>query len=377
MNREQIPITSDVVTWARTRAGYSIEEASALFRKISEWESGESYPSYPQLEDMAEKFKIPIAVFFFPEPPPVPEVNESFRTLNDTDFNSIPKQIKFLLRKGKAFQLNLAELSPGGNQTSKEIIHDLEFSKNSSIESVANKVREYIGVTIEEQISWSDNEEALKHWRKAFHEVGVYVFKDAFKVKDYFGFCLYDKIFPIIYVNNSAAKSRQIFTLFHELSHLLFHTSGIDVVNSDFVPNYDDEAKRIEVFCNKLAAEILLPESVFNLAINNLEANESSAELLADKYHVSREYIFRRFLDRGLINEGKYSLAASRWAKQKKKGSGGDHYWSKIAYLGRDYMTLAFSEYYKDRINFTQLADYLDTKPKNLNVLEEYYIKGA
>ena len=69
MAREQIPVTPAVITWARERAGFSIIEASEDFRKIEAWEAGESFPTYPQLEQLAKKFKLPIAVFFFPAPP--------------------------------------------------------------------------------------------------------------------------------------------------------------------------------------------------------------------------------------------------------------------------------------------------------------------
>jgi hypothetical protein len=35
----------------------------------------------------------------------------------------------------------------------------------------------------------------LKRWREAIFSVGIYVFKDAFRVDEYSGFCLYDEIF--------------------------------------------------------------------------------------------------------------------------------------------------------------------------------------
>lgn len=54
---EAMPITPAVVTWARERAGFSMDAAISDFRKIVEWEAGEAFPSYPQLEKMAEKFK--------------------------------------------------------------------------------------------------------------------------------------------------------------------------------------------------------------------------------------------------------------------------------------------------------------------------------
>ncbi|MGZ9073773.1 MAG: helix-turn-helix domain-containing protein, partial [Rhodoplanes sp.] len=66
--REELPITPALITSARIRAGMSIDEATKKFRHIQDWESGNSSPTYPQLEALAEILKVPIAVFFFPEP---------------------------------------------------------------------------------------------------------------------------------------------------------------------------------------------------------------------------------------------------------------------------------------------------------------------
>src|SRR3546814_19407488 len=68
-------------------------------------------------------------------------------------------------------------------------------------------VRRYLGVSLEQQCAWRDDETALKEWRAALQRVGVFVFKDAFRTDDFSGFCLYDEEFPIIYVNNSSAKT--------------------------------------------------------------------------------------------------------------------------------------------------------------------------
>jgi hypothetical protein len=39
MAREQMPITPGLITWARQRAGYSIEDAARKFKHIAEWET--------------------------------------------------------------------------------------------------------------------------------------------------------------------------------------------------------------------------------------------------------------------------------------------------------------------------------------------------
>jgi Zn-dependent peptidase ImmA (M78 family) len=379
MANEGIPVNRELITWARIRAGLSIDEATEKFGRIAAWEAGTSSPTYPQLERLAEEFKLPIAAFFFPEPPELPPIRESFRTLPDAEFDQIPRQVRFLLRKAKALQLNLTELTQGHNPARRFITRDLQFSDDIAIGVMATHVREYLGITLAEQHAWPDDETALKAWRKALQDVGIFVFKDAFRVEGYSGFSLYDEEFPIIYANNSSTKTRQIFTLFHELAHLLFHTSGIDTLEDRYIPKLPEHQRRIEILCNRFAAEFLVPEAAFNEAMLRREHSERTAELLAAQFNVSREVIYRRFLDRRWIDQAEYARAVREWDGQRQSGgsSGGDFYWTKIAYLGRDYMELVFKQFYQNRIDDAQLAEYLDTKPRNVGTLEEYFSRGG
>lgn len=372
-----MPITPAVVTWARERAGFTVDAVAEDFRKIADWEAGEAFPSYSQLERMAEKFKVPVAVFFFPAPPDLPPIEQTFRTLGPDQVAEIPPRIRLLLRKARAFQMGLEELNGGRNPAERLITRDLAFRPIDPIEQIAGKVRAYLGVTMEQQFAWGNAEIALEEWRKVFLSVGVYVFKDQFRENEYSGFCLYDNEFPIIYLNNTTAKTRQIFTLFHELAHLIFHTSGVDTTGDRFVDELAGNERRIEVICNRMAACLLVPEETFDAAFAGQAPTEATAAQLAQLFSVSREFIYRKFLDRELITPAQYDSAARRWAEQGHRGGGGDHYNTKIAYLGTEYINLAFQRYYQNRIDYNQLADILDTKPKNLNRLEEYVSRRA
>lgn len=378
---EQLPINPALLIWARERAGLSRDEALRRFRRLAEWEAGETGPTYPQLEQLSEAFKVPIAVFFFPEPPNVPAINETFRTLPEAELDRLPSRIRLLMRKAKAMQLNLAELTQGRNPAERLITRDLQFAPSVNITDMITVVRQYLGVSLEQQCAWWDDETALKEWRAALQRVGVFVFKEAFRTDDFSGFCLYDEEFPIIYVNNSSAKTRQIFTYFHELAHLVFHTSGIDKVRDRVIERLAGDSKQVEILCNSFAAQFLLPEDAFARAVAGRQVNEATAEAVAAQFHVSREVVFRRFLDQGRIGEPEYLQAVERWNAQRQAGagdggSGGNHYWTKLAYLGREYVALALSQFHQNRINENQLADYLDTKPKNVGTLEDYFARG-
>ncbi len=379
--KDGLPITPAVVQWARERAGYSMDDAVRHFKKIAAWEAGEALPTYVQVEQMAERFKIPVAVFFFPKPPAVPPLEQSFRTLTAADFAAIPRTVRLFLRRGQAMQLNLAELNDSKNPAGRVISRDLKPSTSTSLDKIAALVREYLGVSIDEQASWKSVDEALEKWREVFAtKAGVYVFKDAFRAPSYFGFCLYDDEFPVIYINNSSAKSRQIFTLFHELGHLLFHTSGIDMLDDHFIDHLGGAEQKIEIICNGLAARVLVPDDVLDKMLKDAKIGRPLATQFANYFSVSREVIYRKFLDRGLIDVGEYGAAAKEWAAQMKgkdEESSGNYYNSQRAYLGQRYIDLAFTRYYQHRFDRGQLAEYLNLKPKNLPTFAEKFAGGG
>jgi Zn-dependent peptidase ImmA (M78 family) len=379
--KEGLPITPAVVQWARERSGYSLEDAKLYFKKIAAWEAGEALPTYAQVETMAERFKVPVAVFFFPKPPEVPLLEKSFRTLTAEDFAAIPRRVRFFLRQGQAMQLNLAELNDGKNPAQGLITRDLKVTSNTSLDKIAAEVRRYLGVSVDQQAGWKNVEEALDKWREIFAtKAGVYVFKDAFRATNYFGFCLYDDEFPVIYINNSSAKSRQIFTLFHELGHLLFHTSGVDLHDDAFIKHLGNAEQKIEVICNGLAARVLVPDNVLDQMLKGMKIGRLAASQLADHFNVSREVIYRKFLDRGLIAADEYVAAAKEWAaqvKSKEEDSGGTYYNNQRAYLGQRYIDLAFTKYHQQRFDRRQLAEYLNMKPKSLPTFAEKFAGGG
>lgn len=374
-----MPVTPSVVSWARENAGFTLEEAKTHFPKIESWESsGDVSPTYPQLEGMANKFKVPIAVFFFPEPPKVPSIDESFRTLPDQEMGKVPNRIKQMLRKAKAFQLSLSELHAGSNPSPQLLTREIKWGGRTKVKQMATRVRDSLGVSVTEQQSWEGTDHALMKWRDALLNVGINVFKDSFKEDNFSGFCLYDDEFPVIYVNNSVAKSRQIFTLFHELGHLIFETSGMDWLDGGPMDSMSDKSRAIEISCNQFAAELLVPSKDFDQVREGMEASRQMAASLAARFHVSRELIYRKCLDLGLVTRAEYQSAAHQWSRERKskEGSGGNHYYTMLTYLGWSYVEQVLSQYHRSKISLQQAADHLGIKPGNLDKLETYYIRG-
>jgi len=373
-----------------------VDEVALRMKKdvgvIEAWERGEAFPTYVQLETLAYNiYKRPLAIFFFPEPPEEESIDRSFRTLPEYELERIPSRMRFLLRKARVLQLNLAELHEGTNPARHKILQDLAFSPSVDPADMAERVRAYLGIDLVSQQSWRSTEDALKFWRDALEDQGVFVFKDSFNPpgkksagmgeSPFSGFCLYDPEFPVVYVNNNKPKTRQIFTLFHELAHLLMRTGGVDTRLEDYIEHLSGDSRRIEVLCNRFAAEFLVPLRDFQQHSANMSIDDIAISDLADLYCVSRETILRRLLDQDRVDQLFYEQKARQWLEEREESGGGgsgNHYLTKGAYLGERYIEAVFSRYHQGRISVEQAADYLGEKTKNVPGMEDWlFRRGA
>lgn len=257
-------VQPNMLRWARESHGYSIDAVAKKLKRnpddVKAWETGETAPTYAQLEKLAyEIYHRPLAVFFFPEPPKEPMPQQAFRSLSNTDLGNLEPDTRYKIRLAMALQSSLKELHDNQNPNPQPIFSQIKLSLEQPIPKQAKQIREHLKISIEIQCSWRDDTAALKAWRTAIEEAGIYVFKNTFKQNSISGFCLLDPQLPIIYLNNSTTKTRQIFSLLHELAHVLLQTSTVSRI--DTPEAQDDEYSRLEQFCNAFAAEILIPVS--------------------------------------------------------------------------------------------------------------------
>lgn len=382
---DSLPINSDILVWARKELNLSIDDVARRMKKtpdiIKAWEAGSSSPTYVQLEKLAyEIYKIPLAVFFFSEPPNTTRTRSSFRTTPDVLFNMIPAAVIKVFREAEVMIENLYELSNGSDSPNQKSI--LKELQGNDYVNTAIALRKHLNVSITEQKSWRDSDLALNIWREKITESGLYIFRNPFKDAEYSGFCLYDERFPIIYLNSSTSKNRQIFTIFHEIWHLLSHTSGIDYLHDNRIINYLDKGSSdIETQCNRFAAEFLIPTQEFERNGLTFKVSEDTISSLAVEFSVSREVVLRRFLDYNKVSQSDYERLTIKWNEemlsQKKSDTGGSYFNNEMSYLGDKYLRIAFDAYYKNHISSAQLADYLNIKEKSLPDYEAKYLGRA
>jgi len=372
-------INPKIITWARERNGLTVEELAASVRKkpedIRKWESGQTSPSYTSLEDLAYRcFHIPLAVFFFPEPPPIDDPVNKFRRLPDYEFSRLSSDTLQLIRMSQGYQESLGELISVPSE--RQIFKDLT-SNNLGPYELAEKVRKYLGITLGRQFKFTEMDTAFKAWRHAIENAGIFTFKNSFKDKFISGFCLLHQQFPIVVINNSNSFTRQIFTLIHELGHIIYGIHGITDIDETYFNHMDTSEKTLEIKCNQFAGEVLVPSNVFKkeISVFNIVGPEIIHQL-AEKYSVSREVILRKFLDFNLVSKEYYEQKSAEWNYEylRAKGGkqGGDWYYTTLSYLGEGFARLAYENYYQGRLTKEQLAYHLNINAKNLDTLQAY-----
>lgn len=377
-------VTPSVLHWAREDAGYFKEEVSAMLKAkrvtaevIDKWEKGEAQPSMPQLRKIAEMYKRSTFFFYYKKLRIESSVERAdFRSVPSNIIKDIPPRIRYLVRKAKVRIADLEQLLPDAGTAE---VHSLRIDGAEDAKGLARRIREVIGITPEEQCKWSkDPYSAFKTWRELLGELGVWVFKNKFKEQykdslndEYCGFCMNNDKFPIIYINSKQDIRRQIFTLFHELGHLLKGAAGVDFRSE---PVYPKEYQKIEVFCNDFAGSFLVPWT--GEVLNHSNPDYDTLCNLADRYKVSFDVVLRRFRDQNIISQDKFSeLRSHREQKTKdyqNRTKGGPSYLVKhSSYLGKKYLQLVFSEYHKNRLDEFQAAKYLGVKVQNLDGFTE------
>ena len=374
-------INPTIIKWARERSGYTLQEVAKSLNRavatISNWESGAAAPTYVQLEKLADKYKRPIAMFFFPEPPHETDFVGQL-ALRSSEIEQLDPGIRILLRQARARQLSLMELNMDANPAETKIFRDLHPQLGDSPTELAQQTRAYLDISVDTQAGWNSAKEALGNWRESVEEKGIFVFKAAFQNDSVDGFCLVHEQFPVIYLNNSRSSVRQIFSLFHELAHLLLGENGI-------TRGINPVGEQIEVFCNQFAAEFLVPSGNLEPRLNYPVYNDAAIEELASYYKVSRPVILLRLINQGTLKQNSYRRRAARWTEEYESRlegraggespGGGNYYNTHAVYLGYKFVEFAFSRYHQGQCSMEELADHLNVKAKNLPGLEDWLLR--
>lgn len=377
-------VNGEIIRWAREFYNMSPDEAAQAIgvdiTRYMNWEDGTEHPTYAKLKKISDVFRKPSAVFFFPEPPQLPSIKGDLRTLPDEIVNSFSKNVIIQFEKAKVYQFSLEELY--GNKKS-IIAQRSSFPKD--IDQLCDFFRMRLEFPISAQKARKSTKVVFEVFREKFYDLGIYVFKDAFKDNRISGICLNDDHFPVIVINNSMSFARQVFTLFHELYHLISDTSGAEIIRDEYYVTLDAQQTEIERACDTFANAFLVPMDDFRQELKKKPLNEYRIEELATLYSVSKEAIMYKLYKMGKMTPAEYNDlkeffygdAIRNSEKRKGQSGGGNHYYTQLAYLGQRYAGDVFKQYFSGKIDSVRASEMLQSKVDHLPNLESVYFRGV
>ena len=376
-------VNGQILRWARenynmtpgeTAAAIGVDEARYL-----RWEDGEEFPTYAKLKRISEVLHKPSALFFFPEPPQIDNVKGDLRTLPGEVSNRLSRQVIQAFETARSYQMDLQELY-GVRQSVLALRHTFPTEQ----EALCQYFRDRMDFPISAQKARHSDKVVFEIFREKFYELGIYVFKDAFKDNSVSGLCLNDDYFPIIMINNSMSFARQNFTLFHELYHLIANTSGAEIIRDDYYIYLDEQQSHVEKACDSFANEFLVPMEDFKTELKKQPLDEMRIADLASLYAVSKEAIMYKLYTMKIITPADYNALketfygdAIRNQQKKPERSGGNYYYTKLSYLGSKYTGDVFSQYFSGKIDSYRASEMLHSKVDHLPKLESVYFRGV
>jgi Zn-dependent peptidase ImmA (M78 family)/DNA-binding XRE family transcriptional regulator len=376
----EVEVAPGVLKWARETMCKTLDDVARRLdlgkATVEAWETGEKHPTLKQLRELSVFLKRPFAAFFLPTAPQESPMPADFRTLPADSKKPFTEKTLLALRRARRLQSLSRELASDLSDRSSFEIET--FTLADDVRSLADQIRERLGVSVERQFEWKDEAEALSEWKRAAESCGVLVLELPFPISEGRAFSLTDDDYPVIVLNSGDSLNGRIFSLFHEFGHLLLGQDGIC--------DFSEEGKAIEQFTNRFAGEFLVPRPALlrQLVVQSHigeEWEDDELQALGRQFKVSREVILRRMLITGSTTRTFYEKKRAEWEASHRqiKPSGGRRVPARqcLRKNGIVFTARVLESAARDIITYRDVSDYLSIGLKHLPAVEALLREGT
>jgi len=356
---KEIKIRPEVLSTLINTSGYEVEEVTKR-TQIPLKRIKEGNLTLSQLKKLAGILKRPLAAFFSDEVP-------KLKTLPDYRLNrerKINPEVLLAQRKLKYLIKKLKELG-----VEKTLIPS--FSLTLSPAELAEKFRSYLNIGL---IKNNKPNELLDTYKKVLEDrlnliIIEYPLKPRKKKKteasdDVRAFSIYSELAGIV-LNENDHPSVKLFSLFHEVCHLLKKSSGICSLEYEVEKQFEDES-----YCNQFAAEFLVPSEDIKKELKNYRVTFNTLPEIVNKlskiYAVSKQVVLLRFLYLRYISFQQYEEFKRQLEEKGKKPQYGIRKWDKIFKnrIGNAVIKEVKKSLMENKISFYEALNILDVKVK-------------
>ena len=362
----------DVLEWAARQAGESFDSVARSIapkgRSLDSVLNGSLTPA--QVQKFAKRTRVPFGLLFLQSPPETirPAIPD-LRQAKQPD----PLSLDFfeVLEDAERKQLWYKEhlLSNGA-----EPLAFVGSAKPTDrAQDVALLIRKEIGLIEADRTACKNQDDYFRLLSRRAEGAGIVVLKNRIvksntrrplSPREFRGFAMADDIAPLVFVNGKDWEIAHVFTLLHEIAHIWVGQSGV----SDLA--YRQGNSGLEIFCNRVAAEVLVPEDEF---LRHFDQTQDLS-VLAKRFRVSHLVVARRALDLKRIGSAAYDGIAALSANAKPPSedeSGGDSYKSYPIRSGRKLTTALVQSALSGGTMIRDAASLLNIRPQTVMTLAQ------
>ncbi|WP_156959501.1 ImmA/IrrE family metallo-endopeptidase [Nocardia sp. BMG51109] len=366
------PANGDNVVSARESAGFTIAAAAKRLgvapERVVEWETELAEPTLNQLRRAAALYGTTVAALLSSQPRPVDDAAQRVPDFRRNHDRPMTQPVVAEIRKVRGRRARILELG-----AEFESLPAITLTRKTA-KAAAVQVRRLIGVDVGTQRRFANERAALNSWIHAVEGLGALVFQASrIPTSEFLGLSLYEDVAPIILLNGADTPRRRIFTLFHELGHLLGRTSGVCDV---FTPG-DTES-----VCNAFGSAFLLPADEFVAELGELDPI-ASLERLSKVFRVSQSAIAVRMKTLEIIDSDQLSrqLEIARERAQRVEGENQSGFAPphvlELRNLGERYVSTVLDALHNGVISPVDATYFLESKLPTIDRMEAELARRA
>lgn len=314
-----------LLTWARESVGYSAQDVADFMDKpvdtILSWERGDDAPTYKQLKRFAAKVGRAVATLYLPLPPDDTRPPKDFRVMPDRGEGSFTPKAHIAFRELEASVSQLRLITTSLRQDIR--LQLPRWGRPADATTRAAELREHVGISLESQLSWRNWHQALNEWEWALLSRGVLTQVFQMPIDDVRAFSLIADGLGGVGLNSSELAPGRVFSLFHEVAHLCLRQPGVSGEYGSLAELERSASAQLERYCNRVAAEFLLPPKHPEVLAAVEELSHSFtrevADRLARRFCVSKYVIARRTLEVGGVDASLYWSTRDRWEDEDER----------------------------------------------------------
>ena len=378
----RVKVNPLMIKKAREDMGLSFHQLPKTLKDAKAWEEGTKHLTWKDLRNLAKKYKRP-PVFYLMSKPPKEETEDIIEFRAPEKIDEYSYDLNLEIRKVKYRRNVFVNLN---TEMGNELPDFSKFTVNEKNPmKLAKLIRKFLNISLDTQKKWIKNEHSkakydhsifLYQWKEVLGNLGILVFEtEKVSNNEMSGLSLYFNVCPIILLNGKDSYNKRIFTLIHELAHLFRKETAICDVD-----NHNEK----ETFCNKVAAEVLVPKDTLKRDIIFYKNGNINYSGLSNTYGVSQEVIVYKLANTDNISQKDVKIKINELKeinKNKKekqtqknkqsKGGGMSKPAKKKKYEGQPYTRFILNAYENNLISSSKFMRYLDIPVDKIDKLHD------